>query len=64
MVGQKIDTVKVQRAIGEIAHQIQKMQACLDDGSRKNEVLSSRIDDMSERILAARCRLESTGGQI
>ena len=32
---QKMDTAKVQQAIGEIAAQIQKMQACLEDGSRR-----------------------------
>ena len=58
---QKIDTVNVQQAIGEIAAQIQKTQACLEDGSRKNEAFSSRIDDMSERINAAHCRLEVWG---
>ena len=39
---QKIDTAKVQKTIGEIAGQIQKMQACLEDGSRRNVALSSR----------------------
>ena len=61
MADQKMDTAKVQQAIGEIVAQIQKMQACLEDGSRRNEALSSRIDEMSERINVDHCRLESVG---
>ena len=50
--------------MNEIADQIQKTQACLDEGSRQNEALSSRIDDMMERINAAHCRLESVGSRL
>ena len=32
VIDQKIDTAKVQLALGEIATQIQRMQACLEDG--------------------------------
>ena len=60
---QKIDTVKVQGGVQEIAGQIQKRQACLDKSSSKNEALSSGIDDMTERINAAHCRIENVGGQ-
>ena len=61
---QKMDTAKVQQAFGEITAQIQRTQACLEDGSKRRETLSSRIDGMSERTNAAHCRLENVGSRL
>ena len=64
VVDRKMDTVKVQQGMGDIAVQIQKMQISLEEGSRRNEVVSPRIDEMSEKIKTAQARLDSVGSRL
>ena len=53
----KMDPAKVQQTGRDIAGQFQTMQASLEEGSRRSEMVSSRTDEISETMQTAQARL-------